>query len=83
MKKFLDPNIEHKRKTVENRIQFYNYEGLKSLPLPTEIEISESGTCNRKCSFCPRSDPNFEDKKEFITNELHQKLCNQLNELDY
>ena len=44
------------------------------LPLPTEIEISESGTCNRSCSFCPRSAPGFEDKKEFISNTLHEKV---------
>ena len=80
--KFLDPNLKNKSKTVEEKIQLFEFNG-KKLPLPTEIEISESGTCNRSCSFCPRSDPNFEDKKEFITNELHQKLCNQLNELDY
>ena len=69
--------MENKSKTVESRIQLFEYNGLK-LPLPTEIEISESGTCNRKCSFCPRSDPNFEDKKEFISNFLHKKLCNEL-----
>ena len=80
--KFLDPNLKNKSITVEEKIQLFEFNG-KKLPLPTEIEISESGTCNRSCSFCPRSDPNFEDKKEFITNELHQKLCNQLNELDY
>ncbi len=81
-KKFLDTNIQNKSFSVENRIQLYNYFG-KKLPLPTEIEISESGTCNRKCSFCPRSAPNFIDKKEFITNELHEKLCIELAELNY
>ena len=81
-KKFLDPNLENKSKTVENRIQLFKYGHLK-LPLPTEIEISESGTCNRKCSFCPRSDPNFEDKKEFISDDLHEKLCNELKDLNY
>tara|TARA_B100000242_G_C42950514_1_gene440737 strand:- start:13 stop:894 length:882 start_codon:yes stop_codon:yes gene_type:complete len=82
VKKFLDPNLKNKNKTVQNRIQLYNFNG-KKYPLPTEIEISESGTCNRKCSFCPRSDPNFEDKKEFIDNELHQKLCHELKNLNY
>ena len=47
-KKFLDTNIQNKSFSVENRIQLFNYLG-KDLPLPTEIEISESGTCNRKC----------------------------------
>ena len=69
-KKFLDTNLENKLKTVEGKIQLFEYNGVE-LPLPTEIEISESGTCNRKCSFCPRSDPKFEDKKEFISNLLH------------
>ena len=77
-KKFIDPNIKNKSKTVKDKIQLINFDGLM-LPLPTEIEISESGTCNRSCSFCPRSDPNFEDKKEFISDTLHEKLCIELN----
>ncbi len=81
-KKFIDPNIKNKSISVESRIQFVNYND-KELPLPTEIEISESGICNRKCSFCPRSDPEFVHKKEFISNELHQKLCSELQALDY
>jgi len=81
-KKFLDPNIKNKSKTVEDKIQLFDYKGLK-FPLPTEIEISESGTCNRSCSFCPRSAKDFIDKKEFITNELHEKLCKELQTLNY
>jgi radical SAM protein with 4Fe4S-binding SPASM domain len=81
-KKFVDPNIINKSKTVGDKIQLYEVDG-KMLPLPTEIEISESGTCNRKCSFCPRSDPKFEDKKEFMSNSLHEKMCIELKELNY
>tara|TARA_Y100001958_G_C21096317_1_gene447786 strand:+ start:36 stop:923 length:888 start_codon:yes stop_codon:yes gene_type:complete len=81
-KKFLDPNLKNKSKTVEEKIQLYKYNG-HSYPLPTEIEISESGICNRKCSFCPRSDPSFIHKKEFIKNDLHEKLCKELHELKY
>ena len=81
-KKFIDTNIKNKLKTVEGKLQFVNFDGLE-LPLPTEIEISESGTCNRKCSFCPRSAKNFIDKKEFISNELHQKLCSELKAYEY
>ena len=80
--KFLDPNISDKKKTVQNRIQLYEYNG-KNFPLPTEIEISESGTCNRKCSFCPRSAPDFEDKKEFISEDLIIKVAKELNNLNY
>ena len=81
-KKFLDPNLKNKSKTVEEKIQFHNFDG-KLLPLPTEIEISESGTCNRSCSFCPRSAKDFIDVKEFISLKLHEKLCLELQELNY
>ena len=40
-KKFLDPNLNNKAKTVENKIQLYKFQG-ENFPLPTEIEISES-----------------------------------------
>lgn len=79
---FIDTNIVNKAKTVSNRIQYYNFNG-KKLPLPTEIEISESGTCNRTCSFCPRSDPEYEDKKIFISDFLFEKLINELKVLNY
>ena len=49
-KKFLDPNIENKSKTVEKKIQFFKFEGAM-LPLPTEIEISESGTVTDPVHF--------------------------------
>ena len=82
MKKFLDSNIKFKNQTVTERLQLYFYKD-KKLPLPTEIEISESGTCNRKCSFCPRSAPSFEDIKEFISKDLVNKISTELSELDY
>ena len=82
MKKFLDSNIKFKNQTVTERMQLFNYKN-KEFPLPTEIEISESGTCNRKCSFCPRSTDGFEDIKEFISKELVNKIANELRELDY
>ena len=82
MKKFLDTNIEFKKETITKRLQFFVYKN-KKLPLPTEIEISESGTCNRKCSFCPRSDPNFVDIKEFISKDLIYKVAKELGILNY
>ncbi|MDA7715347.1 SPASM domain-containing protein [Pelagibacteraceae bacterium] len=81
-KKFIDTNLKNKSKTVENKIQFVNYNGVK-MPLPTEIEISESGTCNRVCSFCPRSAKDFIDKKEFIKDHLHEKMCDELKQYNY
>lgn len=79
-KKFFDPNIPNKSKKSDELFQLIKG---TNIPMPSEVEISESGTCNRKCSFCPRSAPDWEDKKEFISNELHSKLCNELSEIDF
>ena len=81
-KKFIDTNLKNKSKTVKEKLQLIDFNGNR-LPLPTEIEISESGTCNRKCSFCPRSAKDFIDKKEFIKNELHEKMCSELKNYNY
>ena len=78
--KYFDPQISVKEQAVAERLQFVP--GTKT-PLPSEIEISESGMCNRKCSFCPRSAPDYEHKNEFINFDLHKKLCDQLKDLNY
>ena len=72
-----DPNLERKRELTDV-VQYY-----EGQPLPSVIEISESGTCNRVCSFCPRSAPNFEDIKEFISFEMIDKLARQLADVNY
>ena len=78
--KFFDPQIEVKELAVAERLQFFPN---SKIPLPSEVEISESGMCNRKCSFCPRSDPDYDHKNEFISFNLHKKLCDELAEIDY
>ena len=78
--KFLDPSIERKKKLTNENFQLIKD---TSIPLPSEVEISESGICNRKCSFCPRSDPSYEDINEFIDSNLHSKLIDQLKDLNY
>ena len=78
-------------KFLKYRIQFnvvkkdFNHKDLKNNkgPLPAIIEISESGMCNRKCSFCPRSDPGYNHVNEFISFFLLEKLATELNELNY
>ena len=78
--KFFDPNIKRKSEIIKNSLQFIKG---TNVPLPSLVEISDSGTCNRKCSFCPRSDPNYQDIKEFITEKLHTKICKELSEHNY
>jgi len=76
-KKFIDPLIKRKADLTKN-VHFFN-----DVPLPSVIEISESGTCNRKCSFCPRSAPDFKDVKEFVSDKLISKLSKQLSIYKY
>ena len=81
--KYFDKNINRKSEIVRKSLQFQK--GTK-IPLPSVVEISDSGTCNRSCSFCPRSNNEWIDKfdkKEFITKNLHEKICKELAELDY
>lgn len=78
----IDKNIPRKEKITKNRIQYTNFEG-KKLPLMSVVEISNSGMCNRKCSFCPRSDPDYLDVNEFISKRLHTKIFKELNEVNY
>jgi len=78
--KYFDPQIEFKEQAVAERLQYIPN---SNIPLPSEVEISESGMCNRKCSFCPRSDPDYDHVNEFITFELHKKLCDELSEVNY
>jgi len=76
----IDKNIPRKEKITRDRLQFLP--GTK-IPLMSVVEISNSGMCNRKCSFCPRSDPNYPDVNEFISDKLHKKIFFELSELKF
>ena len=44
-------NIERRSKTVDI-VELHN-----EIPKPTWVELSLIDVCNRKCIFCPKSDP--------------------------
>jgi radical SAM protein with 4Fe4S-binding SPASM domain len=73
------PNKNH-RINIANQVKLISG---TSIPLPSMVEISNSGTCNRSCAFCPRSDPNYPNVPEFITTTLIIKLGKQLAEQGY
>ena len=75
---FIDPALARKSGIIDESLQLVD-----GWPLPSVVEISESGTCNRTCVFCPRSAPNFPDVKEFIKPELISKLASELASLNY
>ena len=74
-----DPMIYRKKKQIDETVSLTK----EGFPLPSVVEISESGMCNRKCIFCPRSDPNYNHVNEFIKPSLLKKLCKELSELNY
>ena len=80
MIKYIDPNIERKSEIIRDSINTIQE---TNIPLPSLVEISDSGTCNRSCSFCPRSDPSYLDKKTFIDEKLNYSLCEQLSKYNY
>jgi MoaA/NifB/PqqE/SkfB family radical SAM enzyme len=74
---FLDPAINRKSQIVNSTLD------IKQGWPPSVVEISESGTCNRKCAFCPRSAEDFPDVKEFIEPALIRKIALELAEFNY
>ena len=72
-------NIKRKKPILDRDPQFYN-----GYPLPSWIELSLIDTCNRICSFCPKSDekiaPNTHQKME---NVLIEKLCSDLKKINF
>lgn len=70
---FFDPAIPRKSTLINSSLQFF-----EGKPLPAVVEISESGTCNRVCDFCPRSAPDYEDIQDFINPLLLTKLVKEL-----
>tara|TARA_B100000029_G_scaffold513672_1_gene613950 strand:+ start:2506 stop:3375 length:870 start_codon:yes stop_codon:yes gene_type:complete len=65
-KQTIKKNILRRAKIVNTDIKFY-----KNVPLPTWIELSLIDVCNRKCTFCPKSD-------EKIAPDTHQKMSKLL-----
>jgi radical SAM protein with 4Fe4S-binding SPASM domain len=76
---FYDPLIPRKS-AISDQALIRNESGI---PLPSIVEVSESGTCNRSCEFCPRSTPDYPDIKEFINADLVDKLTRQLNDAGF
>ena len=78
--KFFDKNINRKSKLSDKNTVFFKN---TKILMPSVFEISNSGMCNRKCSFCPRSDPNYDHKNEFIKDTTYKKFIDEISIHDY
>ena len=71
--KFFDPAILRKSAIVDDSFTL----NAGSLPLPSIVELSPSGTYNRVCDFCPRNDPAYPNNESFMAMELIEKLTRE------
>ena len=67
----IDPNVRRKDEIIRNQS---NIKKNKSDFLPSIIEFSTSGLCNRKCVFCPRSAPDYDHVNSHLSLE-NRKTC--------
>jgi len=77
--KTIEVNIKRRTVIVNDVLSKYN-----GKPIPSWIELSIIDVCNRKCSFCPKVDPNIApDTYQRMQLSLIDKLCNELREIKY
>jgi radical SAM protein with 4Fe4S-binding SPASM domain len=78
MKKGMKENIERKQPSINEVVK---YEGL---PLFSFIELNINEICNRKCVFCPRSDPGtYPNQNIHMDIEIAENIAEQLKELNF
>ncbi|MHC4123469.1 MAG: radical SAM/SPASM domain-containing protein [Planctomycetota bacterium] len=79
---FFDPNITRKDKLLKNHLTGHVKSNL--LPLFSLIEFNLCGLCNRRCIFCPKSDPKvFPNINKHMSVELYEKVMADLKKVDF
>ena len=79
LNKQIEINIKRRTIVVDDKLILH-----KGVPIPSWIELSLIDVCNRKCSFCPKSDPTVApDTFQKMTMSLIDKLVKELKEMNY
>ena len=72
-------NIKRRTVIVDDQLVYH-----KGVPIPSWIELSLIDVCNRKCVFCPKSDPSVApDTYQKMNMKLIEKLTKELKEINY
>ena len=72
-------NLNRRTKIVDGTPDFH-----KGYPLPTWVELSLIDVCNRKCSFCPKSDELVApDTYQSMTRLLIEKIHDELKDMKF
>ncbi len=69
-------NLKRRTKIVDGKPDFF-----ENVPLPTWVELSLIDVCNRKCSFCPKSNElvapdTFQSMNRNLIQKIHDELKN-------
>lgn len=77
--KTLNNNIKRKANVIDKEIYYF-----QSIPLMSWIEISPIDVCNRKCTFCPKSDNKLApDTFNKMSVSTIKKLSTELDEIGF
>ena len=77
--KQIEVNIKRRTVIVDDKLVFH-----KGIPILVGLEISLIDVCNRKCIFCPKSDPSVApDTFQKMNMKLISKLTKELKEMKY
>jgi radical SAM protein with 4Fe4S-binding SPASM domain len=72
-------NIKRRTVVVNDKLAYH-----KGSPIPSWIELSIIDVCNRKCVFCPKSDPSVApDTYQKMNMKLIEKLTEELKEMNF
>ena len=79
LNKQIKVNIKRRTVIVDDQLVFH-----KDVPIPSWIELSLIDVCNRKCVFCPKSDPAVApDTHQKMNMNLINKLTSELKKINY
>jgi radical SAM protein with 4Fe4S-binding SPASM domain len=79
LNKQIEINIERRTVIVDDQLVYY-----KNVPIPSWIELSLIDVCNRKCVFCPKSDPAVApDTYQKMNMRLIEKFSEGLKKINY
>jgi|TARA_B110000027_G_scaffold128043_1_gene148018 radical SAM protein with 4Fe4S-binding SPASM domain len=79
LNKQIKVNIERRTVIVDDQLVYY-----KDVPIPSWIELSLIDVCNRKCVFCPKSDPTVApDTYQKMNMRLIEKFSEELKKINY
>lgn len=81
-REFIDINIPRKSKWLDGHVNRRDNDGRP--PMFAVLEFDLTGLCNRRCVFCPRSDPKvFPNIDRHMPSGLYEKIMRDIADADF